>query len=73
MLRWHVKEVAAAKGMSLKELAQRSGVSSRTIRRICQHPLRYGKVWTLVKLARALEVPPSALVEDVPCDERQNG
>ena len=73
MLRWHVKELAAAKGMSLKVLAQRSGVSSSTIRRICQHPLRYGKVMTVVKLARALEVLPSAIVEDVPCDEQQDG
>jgi DNA-binding Xre family transcriptional regulator len=73
MLRWHVKELAVAKGVSLKVLAQRSGVSSSTIGRICQHPLRYGKVSTLVKLARALEVPPSALVEDVPPDERHDG
>ena len=70
MLRWHVKEIAAAKGMSLKVLAQRSGVSYSTVRRICQHPMRYGKVWTLVKLAKALEVPPSALVEDVPPDDQ---
>jgi DNA-binding Xre family transcriptional regulator len=73
MLKWHVKEVAAAKGMSLKVLAQRSGVSSRTIGRICQYPLRYGKTSTLVKLARALEVPPSAILEDVPPHGRLDG
>jgi transcriptional regulator with XRE-family HTH domain len=74
MLKWHVKEMASAKGMSLKVLAQRSGMSYSTIRRICQRPfLRYGKVTTLVKLARALEVPLSALVEDVPCDDQHAG
>jgi transcriptional regulator with XRE-family HTH domain len=72
MLKWRVKELAEAKGMSLKVLAQRSGMSYSTIRRISQRPfLRYGKVTTLVKLARALEVPLSAVVESVPCNDRQ--
>ncbi len=72
MLKWRVKEVAAAKGVSLKELAQRSGVSSSTIRRICQKPFQCScKVTTWDKLAKALEVPLSAILESVPSNEQE--
>jgi transcriptional regulator with XRE-family HTH domain len=64
MLRWRVKEVAEAKGVNVKELAQRSGVSPSTIRRLYRKPFHYTKVMTWAKLAKALEVPRSAILEE---------
>jgi transcriptional regulator with XRE-family HTH domain len=71
MLRWRVKEVAEAKGVSVKELAQRSGVSPSTIRRLYRKPFHYTKVMTWAKLAKALEVPRSAILEERPSYEEE--
>ncbi len=73
MLRWRVKELIEAKGISMRQLARKAEVSYRTIQMICQDPFRSHKILTSTweKLAKALEVPLSAILESVPDDEQE--
>ena|SRR5216684_9375519 len=73
MLKWHVKELIETRKMSMRQLARKAEVSYRTIRRICQDPFDYRRVLTSTwaKLAKALEVPLSAVLEEIPSHERE--
>lgn len=62
-IRLRVKEVAKEKGMSMNRLARSSELSLNTIQRIFGDPYTSIKTETLAKLAKALQVDISELVE----------
>lgn len=65
-VRLRVKEVAREKGMSMTRLHTRSEVAYNTIRRIFRDPYVEITTTTLNRLANALDVPPTDLLENVP-------
>jgi len=71
MIHLKVEEVAKAKGVSMRQLAKRSGLVYNTIRLIYRNPYRPLSTITLDKLAKALEVDASVLIESVPDDEKE--
>jgi transcriptional regulator with XRE-family HTH domain len=64
MLRWYVKELLEARGMSMENLSHRSDVSYETVKRICHDPFHRGKVSTRDKLALALKVEWSEILRE---------
>lgn len=68
MYRLRVREVAEAKGFNQSSLSRASNVGFTTIKRIWRNPHYEITVPTLHKIARALGVPTSELIEDVPED-----
>lgn len=66
MIRLRVKEVAQEKGFSLGKLSRASDVAYNTVKAIYRNPYKEVTTTTLNKLAAALGVPSSALIEDVP-------
>ena len=63
MIRLKVKEVAAAQGMSMRKLAKNAGIAYNTLRTLYRDPYRTVNTATLDKLARALNVDASELIE----------
>jgi DNA-binding Xre family transcriptional regulator len=66
MIRIKVKEVAAAKKMSMRKLVRESGIAYNTLRTIYRDPYRQVNTSTLDRLALALGVDASELIESVP-------
>lgn len=71
-LRLRVKEVAKARGMSMTRLHITSEVAYSTIRRIFRDPFAEVTTTTINRLAHALDVSPTSLLEDV-LDEKRSG
>ncbi len=69
-LRLRVKEVAEERGVSMTRLHITSEVAYSTIRRIFRDPFVEVTTTTINRLATALGVPPSQLLEDVPDDKK---
>lgn len=69
MLRLKVREVAEEKKVSMNKLSQRSEVSYNIIRDIFNNPFRTVNTDTLNRIAKALDVPVTDLLEDV--EERE--
>jgi DNA-binding Xre family transcriptional regulator len=69
MIRLKVQEVAEQRGMSMRKLARSAGIAYNTLRTIYRNPTRKVTTETLQKIAKALGVPTSELLEDVPDDE----
>lgn len=69
MLRLKVKEVAEEKGFSQGKLARAADVATNTLRAIYRDPCREISTFTINKLAKALDVPVTALIEDVTEEE----
>ncbi len=69
MTRLRVKELAEQKGISMGKLSRTADVSYRTIRLIYKEPTRDVSLFTLQKLAKALGVATSDLIEDVPDED----
>ena len=65
MLRLRVKEVAKEKGFGQGKLARAADMATNTLRAIYRDPYREVSTTTINKLARALEVPVTDLIEDV--------
>ncbi|HJT58258.1 MAG TPA: helix-turn-helix transcriptional regulator [Ktedonobacteraceae bacterium] len=73
MIRLKVKEVAAKKGMSMRKLAKNANIAYNTLRTIYRDPYRPLNTVTLDKLATALGVDASELLESVlPENERHD-
>lgn len=68
-VRLRVKEVAEEKGMSMTRLHTRSEVAYNTIRRIFRDPYVEITTTTLSRLANALGVPPTDLLENIPDED----
>jgi len=69
MVRLRVKEVAAQKGLSMAKLARRADIDYKTVQRIFRDPYREVTTTTLDKLAGALGVPVTELLESVDSKE----
>ncbi len=65
MLRLRVKEVAKEKGFSQGKLARAADMATNTLRAIYRDPYREVSTVTINKLAKALGVPVTELIEDV--------
>lgn len=65
MLRLRVKELAKEKNLSMNMLSHRSEVSYNTIQAIYRDPFRETTTTTINKIARALKVPATELLEDI--------
>jgi DNA-binding Xre family transcriptional regulator len=65
MLRLRVKEVAQTKGIGQGKLARTADMAVNTVRAIYRDPYKEISTITLNKLAKALDVPVTELMEDV--------
>jgi DNA-binding Xre family transcriptional regulator len=65
MLRLRVKEVAQQKNLGQGKLARMADMATNTLRAIYRNPYREVSTITLNKLAKALEIPVTDLIEDV--------
>lgn len=64
-LRLRVKEIAKERGMSMTKLHIKSEVAYSTVRRLFRDPFAEVNTTTINRLADALGVPPTQLLEDV--------
>jgi transcriptional regulator with XRE-family HTH domain len=71
MYRLKVKEIAVSKGFNQSSLSRASDISFTTIRRIWRDPYYEVSVPVLHKIARALGVTTSELIDDI-TDEHTN-
>ncbi len=65
MLRLRVKEIAQQQKLSMNMLSHRSEVSYNVIKSIYRNPYRAMSTETINKIAKALGVPATDLLEDV--------
>jgi DNA-binding Xre family transcriptional regulator len=65
MIRLRVKEVAKEKGFSQGRLSRVANIDENTLKRIYRDPYAFITSETLDKLAKALGVRSSELIEDV--------
>jgi DNA-binding Xre family transcriptional regulator len=65
VLRLRVKEVAAEKKMSMNKLSQISQVSYHVVQDVYRNPFKVVTTDTINRLAKALRVPATCLLEDV--------
>lgn len=65
MIRLKVKEIAAEKGLSQRQLSLRSGADINTVRKIFRYPTSIVTIETLDKLAIILKVDASLLIESI--------
>lgn len=63
MIRLRVREIAEAKGLNMAQLARKADVDVRTVRRIYREPTSEISTIVLDKLATALDVKPSELID----------
>ncbi len=68
MIRLRVKEVAESQGLNMSRLSRRADVDLKTVQRIWHEPTKEISTATLDKLARALGVEASDLLESVSGD-----
>ena len=68
MIRLRVKEVATQKGISMTRLSRLADTNYKTIKAIFDNPYREVTTTTLDKLAKALEVSVTDLIEEVSDD-----
>jgi DNA-binding Xre family transcriptional regulator len=71
-VRLRVKEIALEKGMSQGKLSRSADVDIKTLQRIYRQPTTIVTTETLGKLAKALGVDVSELIESVPDDTLEN-
>ena len=63
MLRLKVREEAEKRGLNMAQLARRADIDQRTLRRIYRDPTQEISTHVLAKLAAALGIAPSDLLE----------
>lgn len=68
-VRFRVAAIAQERGISLRQLAIRSGVTYATVFRLSRNKTRGVELGTLGRLAGVLEVAPGDLVESAPGEE----
>ncbi len=66
VIRLRVKEIAEKQGIGMNKLSRMADVNIKTVRRLYDDPRYSPTVNTLGKIAKALGVPTSDLIEDVP-------
>jgi len=65
MIRLKVREIAEQQGFNMSRLARRADIDLKTLQRIWHDPTKEISTSTLDKLAKALNVPASELVETI--------
>jgi DNA-binding Xre family transcriptional regulator len=70
-VRLKVREIASAKGIGQGRLARLADVDIKTMQRIYRNPTAIVTTETIDKLAKALGVDASELIESVPDDEEK--
>lgn len=65
-VRFKVREIAEQKGFNISTLSRRADVGLSSVRRLWHDPYRHVDFDVLERLAKALQVPVTALIEDVP-------
>ena len=70
MLRQKIKEVAESQGINQGKLSRLADVGYSTIRRIFDDPYYSINLSTLDKIAKALDVPATELIEEVPDNQQ---
>ncbi len=65
-IRFKIREIAEQKGFNISTLSRKADVGLSTVRRLWHDPYRHVDFYVLERLAKALEVPVTALIEDVP-------
>ncbi len=65
-VRFKVREIAEQQGLNISTLSRKADVGLSTVRRLWHDPYRHVDFDVLERLAKALEVPVTALIEDVP-------
>lgn len=65
MLKLRIREVAQEKGISMSKLSRLADVNYKTVQTIWRDPYHGLNTKTLERLAQALDVPTSELLEDV--------
>lgn len=74
MIRLKIKELAQAQGLTQNKLARKADVDNKTISKIFQNPYQIISTETLDKIARALNIDASSLLEnDPPLPKNRNG
>src|SRR5579883_2034613 len=66
MRRLRVKEVAQARGFTMSRLQRAADINLKTMQAIWHNPQHDASLKTLDKIAKALGVPITELLEDVP-------
>ena len=66
MIRLRIREVAEKHGYNMARLARRADIDVKTLQRVWHEPTKEISTATLDKIARALGVPASELIESVP-------
>ncbi|HVB22417.1 MAG TPA: helix-turn-helix transcriptional regulator [Ktedonobacteraceae bacterium] len=66
MIRLRVKEIAQQKGIGQGKLARMSDIDVKTMQKIFKHPTSIVTTETLDRIAKALGVDASELIESVP-------
>ena len=66
MIRLRVREVAEKQGLNMAKLARRADLDNNTVRKIWHDPMKEISTVTLDKIARALGVNASELIETLP-------
>jgi DNA-binding Xre family transcriptional regulator len=64
-VRLKVREIAEQQGYNISTLSRKADVGLSTIRRLWHDPYRHVDFDVLERLGKALEVPVTALIEDV--------
>ncbi len=70
MLRLRIREVAESKSVSMSKLSRMADVNMKTLQTVYKDPYHGMNTITLHKIAKALNVPTSDLIEDVPNDKQ---
>ena len=73
MIKFKVKVMLAQRGMTQKELAERTGIRPPTISAICVGSVKHLPVEALDKICAVLECQPADLMEYVPVQETGGG
>jgi len=66
MIRLKIREIAEAKKINMSKLSRMADVNYNTIRAIWDNEMKDVTVSTLEKIARALQVDVSELIETIP-------
>ena len=69
MIKFKVKVMLAQRGMTQKELAERTGIRPPTISAICVGSVKHLPVEALDKICAVLECQPADLMEYIPVQE----
>jgi DNA-binding Xre family transcriptional regulator len=70
MIRLKIKEIAEARGINQGKLSRLADVGYSTIRRIFDDPYYSVNFTTLERIGKALNMPATELLEEVPDDQR---